>query len=47
MNRRKFLKMSAMGAATAGAAAFLLNSGRLFSAAAPLGTKELFAKCGA
>ncbi len=31
MNRRKFLKLTAAGAAAAGASALILNSGKLFT----------------
>ena len=60
MNRRKFIKLSAAGvaatgAATAGAAALLMNSGRLFNAMNALednsetitqDAKKIFLKCG-
>lgn len=56
MNRRKFLKLSAAGAATASAAALMLNSGKLFNATntlennsktIPQDAKKIFLKCGA
>ena len=56
MNRRKFLKLSAAGAATASAAALMLNSGKLFnttntlennSQTIPQDAKKVFSKCGA
>ena len=56
MDRRKFLKLSATGAATACTAALLMNSGRLFtttngfensSMTVPLDAKKVFSKCGA
>ncbi len=55
MNRRKFLKFSAAGAATAGAAALMLNSGKLFNITKdlkntaqtiPQDAKKVFSKCG-
>ena len=55
MNRRKFIKWSAAGATAAGAAAVLINSGRLFSAmnasknnskTNPIEAKKVFSKCG-
>jgi len=50
MNRRKFLKMSAVGAGTACAAAFLLKSDKPFNTTdgkVPQDAKKAFAKCGA
>jgi hypothetical protein len=56
VNRRKFLKLSAAGAAVAGAAALAINSPRLFSLALarennlkmdPQDVKKIFWKCGA
>ncbi len=52
MDRRKFLKLSATGAATACTAALLINSGRLFSVendsiTVPLDAKKTFSECGA
>lgn len=55
MNRRKFLKLSAAGAVTASAAAFMLNSGGLFNSMSslennsitiPQDAKKVFTKCG-
>ena len=55
MNRLKFLKLSAAGAASASVAALLLNSGRLFNKTHILGNnaqsvpqdaKKVFSKCG-
>lgn len=55
MNRRKFIKVSAVGAAAAGAAAVMLNSGKLFNFSNPLknpaqplpqDAKKVFSKCG-
>jgi hypothetical protein len=56
MNRRRFLILSAAGAATASAAAFLLNFRKLFNTSyalrnitqtIPQDTKKVFSKCGA
>jgi len=56
MNRRKFLKLTAAGAATTGVAALMINSDRLFttttafennSKTIPRDVKKTFAKCGA
>ena len=55
INRRKFLKLSAVGMAVAGASAVMLNSGKLFnlkrgfrnnSQAIPQNAKKLFSECG-
>ena len=55
INRRKFLKLSATGAATACTAALLINSGKLFTATnalennsqtIPQDAKKVFSKCG-
>ena len=56
MNRRKFLKLTAAGAATTGVAALMVHSERLFtstndfesnSITVPADVKKTFAKCGA
>ncbi|MFC1731080.1 C-GCAxxG-C-C family (seleno)protein [candidate division KSB1 bacterium] len=47
MNRRRFLRVSAAGAAAAGAATLLVNSNWLFAEIYPGDTKKIFAKCGA
>jgi len=53
MNRRKFIKLSAAGAAAAGTAALILNSGKLFITSnalennIPLDAKKVFWKYGA
>jgi len=47
MNRRKFLKMSAAGAATAGVSAFILNTGNIFNPENnTLNAKKEFLRCG-
>ena len=55
MNRRKFLKLTAAGASATGAAALMINSGRLFTATnalennsitIPQDAKKIFLKCG-
>ncbi|MFC1849891.1 twin-arginine translocation signal domain-containing protein [candidate division CSSED10-310 bacterium] len=47
MNRRKFLRMSAAGAATAGVSAFILNAGNIFNPESnTLNAKKEFLRCG-
>ncbi len=55
MNRRKFLKLTATGAAATGAAVIMINSGRLFTTTnalennlktIPKDAKKIFLKCG-
>lgn len=47
MNRRKFLKLTATGLATTGAAALMVHSDRLFNASNAQDVKKIFLKCGA
>lgn len=47
MDRRKFLRVSVVGAAAAGTATILVNSDWLFANTYPGDTKKIFAKCGA
>ena len=46
INRRKFLKVTATGAAAAGAATLLANPNWLFSQTHPNDSKKVFSKCG-
>ncbi len=46
LDRRKFLRVSAAGAAVAGTATLLINSDWLFIQTYPGDTKKIFAKCG-